>query len=82
VSTSFVDAAYAADISSTVGTVRTAAIYALNVLLSVTFLQLALVFANPTRDARPWPRVVLERGRAWIGRRAAEFIVNPGGLRP
>jgi hypothetical protein len=82
VSTSFVDAAYAADISPTAGILRTAAIYVLNVLLSVTFVQLALVFANPSRDARPWPRIVLERGRGWIRRRAARVITNPGGLRP
>jgi len=82
VSSSFVDAAYAADISPTVGIVRTAATYVLNVLISVTFVQLAMVFANPARDPRPWPRVVLERGRAWIRRRTAGVILDPGGLRP
>ncbi len=56
VSGSFVDLAYAADNSPGIGLARTAAAYVLDILLTLTFVQLFLVFFNPRRDPRPWPR--------------------------
>jgi hypothetical protein len=82
VSSSFVDATFAADVDPNVGILRMAVIYLLNVLLSVTFFQLALVFANPTRDTRPWPQRLLARARAWIRNRGTPSISNPQELGP
>jgi hypothetical protein len=66
VSSSFVDLAYAADWSPDLGGLRAIGLNTLNVLMTITFVQLGLIFANPARGCRPWPFGVLARARAWI----------------
>jgi hypothetical protein len=82
VSSSFVDATFAADVDPNVGILRMAVIYLLNVLLSVTLIQLALVFANPARNARPWPQRLLALARARMRGRGRPPIPNPEQLSP
>jgi hypothetical protein len=55
VSDSFVSLAYSADASPVLGAVRTYAGYVLDVLITLTFLQLIRTVASPKRSARPWP---------------------------
>lgn len=66
VSSSFVDVAFAADQTPDLGLLRVIGLYTMNVLMTITFVQLGLTFANPARGCRPWPFALLAWARAWI----------------
>ena len=66
VSGGFVDLSYAADNSPDLGIIRAGATYLLNVVITITFVQLGLVFANPARGSRPWPKVLFARIHGWV----------------
>lgn len=77
VSPSFVDVAYAADNASILALPRVVAIYVLSVIITITFVQMALVFANPSRPARPWPWAIAERLRGRTLRQPVESESDP-----
>jgi len=63
VDTHFVDIAFQADNAPVLGILRLYTLYALGILITITFLQLLLVFVNPSKDPRPWPVLWIERIR-------------------
>jgi hypothetical protein len=71
----FVDIAYAADASPVLGGLRTAGLYALDVLITITFVQLVLVFAREQPEPQPWPVAAGRWFRHRIAPRVAE--TNP-----
>ncbi|HYM38959.1 MAG TPA: hypothetical protein VEY12_02280, partial [Thermoplasmata archaeon] len=66
VNSSFVDIAYAADASPVLGILRTAGLYTLDVLITITLLQLTVVFARGESNPVPWPMSLVRsiRGRS------------------
>lgn len=70
VSTSFVDIAYGADASPDLGLIREFILYFLNIMFTVTSIQLAAVLLNPTRRTRPWPLLLVDRIRRKTGQPA------------
>ncbi len=75
-SSGFVDLSYAADSSPDLGIIRAGATYFLNVVITITFVQLALVFADPTRGSRPWPQEWLAKIQGWMRPQAADSDTN------
>ena len=75
-SSGFVDLSYAADSSPDLGIIRAGATYFLNVVITITFVQMALVFADPTRGARPWPQQWLAKIQGWMRPPAADSDMN------
>src|SRR6266581_2951756 len=75
-SSGFVDLSYAADSSPDLGIIRAGATYFLNVVITITFVQMALVFADPARGSRPWPQQWLAKIQGWMRPPAADSDMN------
>lgn len=77
VSGSFVDIAYSADTSLVLSPLRTSAMYFLDVLITVTFVQLLLVFASARRSPRPWPYTLMVWVRDHLAANSSRLEPNP-----